>query len=59
MQLIQHSTLIDILDNDSLLNMFYLYRPALLKKDEDHSGRILWGLEWKHERWWYKLTHVW
>jgi hypothetical protein len=38
--------------------MFCLYRPALLEKDEDPSGRILWGLEWKRERWWHKLTHV-
>src|SRR5947208_15509543 len=57
-QLIRHSAPIDILDDDSLLNVFRLYRPALLDGDEDHRGRVLWGMEWNRERWWYKLPHV-
>ena len=58
LQLIQHRTPIDILDDDALLNMFCLYRPALLDGDEGHSARALWGLNWNRERWWYKLAHV-
>ncbi|KAH9961875.1 hypothetical protein BJV74DRAFT_346686 [Russula compacta] len=50
-------SLIHILDDDSLLNIFYLYRPVLLDGDEDDIG-ILQGGEWDRERWWYKLTHV-
>ncbi|KAH9981783.1 hypothetical protein BJV74DRAFT_65378 [Russula compacta] len=49
---------IQILDNDSLLNVFYLYRPALLDVDEVDDDRILEGGEWVRERWWYKLVHV-
>jgi hypothetical protein len=30
-----HTAPIDILDDDSLLNIFYLYRPFLLGEDED------------------------
>jgi len=53
---------IHILDNDSLLNIFYLYRPAILV-DVDTGVRAgdssppRWG-EWTHERWWHKLSHV-
>ena len=57
-QLIQHSTPIDVLDNDCLLNTFHLYWPLLLDGVEDHSDCILWGLEWNCKHWWYKLTHV-
>jgi len=57
-QLIQHSTPIDVLDDDCLLNTFRLCRPPLLNGDEDHNDRILWGPAWNSERWWYKLTHV-
>ncbi|KAH9981823.1 hypothetical protein BJV74DRAFT_66921 [Russula compacta] len=53
-------THIHTLDDDSLLNIFYLYRPILLDKDEhkDDDRRILQGGEWNRERWWYKFTHV-
>jgi len=53
---------IHILDDDSLLNIFYLYRPAILLDVEievragDFSSPR-WG-EWTRERWWYKLSHV-
>ena len=50
---------IHILDDDSLLNIFYLYRPFLLGKDEDGDGH-LWGGDdgWERGRWWYGLSHV-
>ncbi len=47
-----------ILDDDSLLKIFYLLRPALLNENEVESTRILQGGEWHRERWWYSLTHV-
>lgn len=49
---------IQILDNDSLLNVFHLCRPALLDVDEADDDRILEGGEWVRERWWYKLVQV-
>ena len=54
---------IHILDDDSLLHIFYLYRPFLLGEDEDNldSGqRRLWGgsERWVRGRWWYGLAHV-
>ena len=51
---------IHILDDDSLLNMFRLYRPFLLgEDDEDEFDRILGGKKgWDGGRWWYKLAHV-
>ncbi|KAH9955678.1 hypothetical protein BC827DRAFT_1271476 [Russula dissimulans] len=51
-------TFIHILDDDSLLNIFRLYRPALWDKDEDDDYVILRGGHWSRERWWYKLVHV-
>jgi hypothetical protein len=53
---------IHILDDDSLLNIFYLYRPDILADiDIDVRAGDLdppkWG-EWTCERWWHKLTHV-
>ncbi len=53
-----YSSPIYILDNDSLLNIFYLYRPVILADDENDDDRILEGGEWGRERWWHKLTHV-
>ena len=49
---------IHVLDDDSLLHIFRLYRPALLDEDETDDSRILRGGEWSRERWWYKLVHV-
>ncbi|KAF8462871.1 hypothetical protein DFH94DRAFT_699704 [Russula ochroleuca] len=50
---------IHILDDDSLLHVFYLYRPFLLGEDEGDVGRLFGGWErWARGRWWYKLSHV-
>ncbi|KAH9981812.1 hypothetical protein BJV74DRAFT_66574 [Russula compacta] len=55
-----HSPSIHILDDDSLLNIFFLYRPVLFDGDEDEVGYSLisQGGEWVPERWWSKFTHV-
>ncbi len=52
------STSIHILDDDSLINIFRLYRPVLLDEDEANDFRILERGEWGRERWWYELAHV-
>jgi hypothetical protein len=50
---------IDILDDDSLLNIFYLYRPFLLGEDDNDEARLFGGFErWERGHWWYKLAHV-
>ena len=50
---------IQILDDDSLLNVFHLYRPFLLGEDDDEVGRRIGGREgWDRGRWWYRLSHV-
>ena len=54
-----HSPSIHILDDNSLLNIFFLYRPVL--SDEDYKDNYLHFVregEWVRERWWYKLIHV-
>ena len=53
-----HAPSIHILDENSLLNIFYLYRPAIFDVDEDDDDRILGGKGWERERWWYKLAQV-
>ena len=54
-----HTTSIHILDDDSLLNIFYLYQPFLLGEDQDDTARLLGGnLGWVRGRWWYNLAHV-
>jgi hypothetical protein len=55
-----HTTSIHILNDDSLLNVFYLYRPFLLDEDEDGEDRFNGGKrQWSEECWWYyKLVHV-
>jgi hypothetical protein len=54
-----HSPSIHILDDDSLLNVFYHCQPVLLDDDKtDDDTRVLLGGEWGRERWWYMLTHV-
>jgi hypothetical protein len=51
--------MVHILDDDSLLNVFALYRPLLLGEDEDDDSRLGGGNErWVGERWWYRLAHV-
>ena len=50
---------IQILDNDSLLHVFYLYRPFLLGEDQAFNARLYGGNgRWARGRWWYKLAHV-
>ena len=50
---------IHILDDDSLLLIFYLYRPFLLGEDEDENARLIGGKgNWDCGRWWYGLAHV-
>ena len=54
-----HTASIHILDDDSLLHVFYLYRPFLLGEDEDENYRLFGGeAGWVRGRWWYKLAHV-
>ena len=50
---------IHILDDDSLLHVFYLYRPFLLGEDQDDEARR-WGGNggWVRGRWWYRLAQV-
>ena len=54
------TTSIHILDDDSLLNVFYLYRPFLSGEDDDDEDSCLFGGNggWDRGRWWYKLAHV-
>jgi len=47
-----------MLDDDSLFNIFRLYRPPLLDKNEVREYVIMEGGQWSRERWWYKLVHV-
>ena len=50
---------IHILDDDSLLHVFYLYRPFLWGEDGDEDARLVGGNErWVRSRWWYELAHV-
>ena len=52
---------IQILDDDSLLNVFHLYRPFLFGEDEDNDSdsRHIGGLRgWDRGRWWHKLSNV-
>jgi hypothetical protein len=50
---------IHILDDDSLLHVFYLYRPFFLGEDEDENARLFGGNgRWVRGHWWFKLAHV-
>ena len=49
---------IHILDDDSILHIFYLYRPFLLGEDEDDNARLNGGDTWVRGRWWHRLSHV-
>ena len=50
---------VHMLDDDSLLNVFHLYRPFLLGEDADNDNvRLFGGERWARGRWWYKLAHV-
>jgi len=52
------STFIHILDQDSLLHIFYLCQPVLLNEAEIDDFLLLHGGVWTRERWWYKLVQV-
>ena len=41
-----HTTSIHILDYDSLLNIFNLYRPAMFDGDEDGDDCVMGGKRW-------------
>jgi hypothetical protein len=47
---------ISILNDDALLNIFYLYRLDFQDEYEDDNG--VWRPVWERQRWWYKLAHV-
>ena len=54
-----HVVSIHILDDDSLLNIFYFYRPFFLGEDEEDYKRLYGGQgKWKQGRWWYSLARV-
>jgi hypothetical protein len=53
-----HSASIDILDDNSLLNIFYVYRQAIVVEDENVDLRPIGGNRWTSERWWYTLAQV-
>jgi hypothetical protein len=56
-----HTASVDILDNDSLLHVFYLYRPLFLSGHEKDDTSLVGGKDgggWARARWWYKLAHV-
>ena len=51
---------IHMLDDDSLLHVFYLYRPFLSGEDQDDDARLLGGHEIETRgRWWYNLVAFW
>ena len=50
---------IHILEDDSLLHVFYLYRPFLSGEDQDDEARLAGGNEiGTRGRWWYKPAQV-
>ena len=53
-----HIPSINILDDDSLLDIFYLYRPPIFDGDENVDVCIEGGKRWDRELWWYKLAQV-
>ena len=53
-----HTVSIHILDDNSLLNAFFLHRPPIFNGDEDDKVRFRGGRRWDRERWWHKLVHV-
>ena len=54
-----HTASIHILDDDSLLNIFCLYRPDFLIEETSSPYNLFGGWrQWDGGRWWYRLTHV-
>src|SRR6266436_4153756 len=55
----RHTASIHILDDDSLLNIFCLYRPDFLIEETSSPYNLFGGSEqWDGGRWWYRLAHV-
>ena len=52
------TTIIHILDDDSLLVIFSLCRPVILDESEAIESQILGGGKWNRERWWHRLIQV-
>ena len=53
-----HIPSIHILDDDSLLRIFFFCRLVIFEEIEDHGLNHLQLIEHTHGRWWHKLTHV-
>ena len=54
-----HSTLVHLLDDDSLLVIFYFCRPSIFVESEaENDVRLIEGGKWNRERWWYRLIQV-
>ncbi|KAI0286298.1 hypothetical protein BC826DRAFT_1189424 [Russula brevipes] len=56
-----HNPSLGELDDDSLLNIFYLYRLALLNQNREqlrNEQTDIWDTTWDYERWRYNLAHV-
>ena len=53
-----HVAWIHILDDDSLISIFYLYRPPVFDGDESDQVRAFGGKGWRRERWWHRLAQV-
>jgi hypothetical protein len=51
----QLRTTIQILNDDSLLNVFYFCRSSVFEEDEDGVVQLA---DWDSERWWYKFVQV-
>ena len=53
------STFVHLLDDDSLLIIFYFCRPVILGEIvANNSIQLIEGGEWNRERWWYRLIQV-
>ncbi|KAI0271762.1 hypothetical protein BGY98DRAFT_1100250 [Russula aff. rugulosa BPL654] len=59
---ISHTTSIHILDDESLLNIFYLYRPVVKVTEDENFDElrisIVTGRRWDRVNWWHKPAHV-
>ena len=53
-----HTPSIHILDDDSLINVFFLYRSVIFDGYECDEVCIIGERGWNRERWWYKLAQV-
>ena len=53
------STLVHLLDDDSLLIIFSFCRPVILDQSEvEGDHQLIEGGKWNRERWWYRLIQV-